>query len=471
MKEITLSPLELHPEANIRREMPRPPQLRSPDYEEKFDSLTVFYDCFASADGTSCVLLGPPLFNLESAVLSSFPALFGCNSSSQVRLVSPHSRTKHNLSSQLWLKSTQRRITIPSADFRQREILIQPNEFDLFSGRKVLLTLSKDNEICWIRDWVHFFARLHECDAVLFYDNTSVAYEASEIHDAISSVAGIEVSVVVSWPYKYGPQGSDSFHEAQRQRSTSPPLPWDSTYCQPAMLEHARHRFLGCAEAVINADIDEFVLTKNREPICDMIRRSDTGYLLYPGQWIESATKAVGEIPRHFHYFHRAKSPAGGFMWKWAVAPRRCPQEARWLPHKISRMKADSLSNFVSYRHFRAINTSWKYSRGAACLPSDEHVRDEELKAAMQVLEQPTDQSWLHQLEARLKIRNDELGTLASTLETRDKEISSLKSELATQKSALNNLLRSTSWRITAPVRRLKEISEKIRRLFRTKAH
>ena len=50
MKNIDLSPLELHPGSPIRRAMPRPLHLRQPDYEEKFDFTTVFYDCFRSLD-------------------------------------------------------------------------------------------------------------------------------------------------------------------------------------------------------------------------------------------------------------------------------------------------------------------------------------------------------------------------------------------------------------------------------------
>ena len=88
MKSINLSPLELHPGSPIRRTMPRPPHLRQPDYEQKFDFTTVFYDCFRSADGNWCVLLGPPLINLKSVVIPALPNIFRCQSSSDVRLIS-----------------------------------------------------------------------------------------------------------------------------------------------------------------------------------------------------------------------------------------------------------------------------------------------------------------------------------------------------------------------------------------------
>ena len=131
VKDIALSPLELKPEANVRRLMPRVAELRPPNYEEEFNSLTVFYDCFVSADGAWRVLLGPPLFNLKSDILSSFPDLFGCTSSTQVRLLAPPRAAKHNLSSQLWLKSAQNRAEVDPNLFRQ-EIVAQPNSRSCF---------------------------------------------------------------------------------------------------------------------------------------------------------------------------------------------------------------------------------------------------------------------------------------------------------------------------------------------------
>ncbi len=73
--DVALSPLELNEQNLLRRKSARPMHLRGPDYEEKFDSLTVSYDCFRSADCRSTIMLGPPLFNLSirSCVLCAAP--------------------------------------------------------------------------------------------------------------------------------------------------------------------------------------------------------------------------------------------------------------------------------------------------------------------------------------------------------------------------------------------------------------
>jgi hypothetical protein len=367
MEEIKLSPLELESASPIRRTMPRPPHLRQSDYEEKYDFSTVFYDCFASVDAACSIFVGPPLLNLEPIVLPRLPAAFGSRQPSDMSL-------RHLMAcTQLWLRTAESAAVLPPGVFQQVQINVQPNESLLFRGRKVLLTKSKDNDLHWIHDWVHFFARMHRCDAVLFYDNASTRYETSEIYEKISSVPGIEVAVVVRWPYKFGPVGSECFHGLQG-------LPWDSNYSQFGILEHARHRFLAHADAVVNADVDELILTKDCASVFELVARSRTGYLEYPGYWIESATESTRNTRRHFDFLHQCAAQPEWSETKWTVAPRGCPPHAQWCVHQISGMPSDALSSELSFRHFRAISTSWKYPRDKIeRLNERDHVRDDEL--------------------------------------------------------------------------------------------
>ncbi len=383
MKLIELSPLELDPRHSVRREMPRPPDLRAADYEEKFDDLTIFYDCFRSADGADWVFVGPPLFNLQPVVASVLKRLVHPAPSIDEDLSSlTRGDNRLNLSL-LWLRTSASNIDLSGAVFRQRRLSVQPNHADLFHGRRVLLTQSKNNELAWIHDWAYFFARHHGCNAVLVYDNASTKYDTLAVHDAIASVPGIEVAVVVHWPFKYGPTGSERDLGLQG-------IPWDSNFLQLGMLEHARHRFLSSAEAVANADIDELVLTSDKNSVFDLAGRSKSGYLQYRGFWIESATNSVKKgVRRHVDFYYRSKAPSDSLLWKWTVAPDRCGPQARWLPHEIVGMKPDTVSRLVSYRHFRAISTGWKYSRGATQCPNKlEHFKDDELVVWMQIFNQ-----------------------------------------------------------------------------------
>ena len=339
MEKIKLSPLELDPSCPIRRTMPRPANMRQPDYEDEFDFLTIFYDCFRSVDQTWCILLGPPFLNLESIVLPALPTLFRCHPSSDVLV-------RHlDACAELWLRTVESSIELPPGVFRQDKIIIQPNQCDLFNGRRVLITKSKDNDLRWIYDWVHFFARKHGSDAVLLYDNASTKYEISEIHATISSIPGIEVAVVVPWPYKFGPIGSKSFFPGQ-QGARGKVIEfgeWDSTFCQYGILQHARHRFLSLAEAVVNADVDELILTKNSASVFELVSRSYTGYLQYLGHWIETATETNSKSCRHFDFVY-SKAQADVTRPKWTDCAKSVPVKRAVACPSVSRMQPDALS-------------------------------------------------------------------------------------------------------------------------------
>jgi hypothetical protein len=318
----------------------------------------------------------------------------------------------------------------------------------VFRDRKVLLTQSRNNELQWIHDWVHFFARKHGCDAVLLYDNASTNYDADCLQNVILSIPGIEIGLVVRWPYKYGPPGSERHHPIK--------IPWDSNYSQIGVLQHARHRFLSHAQAVVNADVDELVITRDKSSVFDLVTGSDTGYLRYTGRWIEGVTESASETCRHLDFFYRDAAPSEPLMPKWAVAPRRCPDQARWLPHKVENMKPDRVSASVTYRHFRAISTSWKYSRGSIEPPNDvQHVKDEDLIEWMEVLKLSKWEAWTKDLALQLQARDQEIKTLQLDLQVLDAETRALTEKLSIRGMQLHGVLASSSWKLTRPVRRL----------------
>ncbi len=374
MARLTLSPLELSDRQPSRRASPRPKHLRALDYDEKFDSLTVFYDCFRAADRCGTIMLGPPLLNLESIVLRALHRAYGLSwfQSIPVRRFDRHSQIRIGRVDD---------VNLPPGLFRQDRLLVQPNCSELFRGSRVALTLSRDNELHWIKDWVRFFVVKHRADAILIYDNASTKYASDEIRAAINSVQGVAVGVVVDWPYRYGVQD----HE-----------PFDSDYCQYGVLEHARYRFLAHAQAVVNSDIDEFPITSSGESLFDIALRSGTGYLKYGGQWVENASPsadAKNARRRHNHYIYRSTSPSYDTSdisrtLKWTVIPARCPPDAQWKVHLVTQMTPDPLSSLVRFRHFRAINTNWIEGRWQPQVPNErDHVVDEELKEWLRIFE------------------------------------------------------------------------------------
>jgi hypothetical protein len=356
-----VQPLILPEGAAVTRHPPREPRLRLPGYLDEFDHRTVGYDAFVR-DGTTYVV-GPPLLNLT--------------------LDAPGEATvvQFGLPGKGFDKTA--RITLPATDRLRLMVsgqeLVGPTgraDWEPFRDRRVLLTMSKDNDLDWIRDWATFHVRFHGVDAVLLYDNGS-AYGPEAVVRTLSGIAGLEVAVVVEWPFTYGPQGSGV-------------KVWDSDFCQVGGLEHARQKYLGVAAGVLSADVDELVVSARS--IFDIT--AEHGAVSFPGLWISGVRETTS--PGRRWGVRRSRVPDLVYAQfpfrepdvepcppKWCVDPRQLPEGA-WLgvhrPFGIRPFRTEE----ASYRHFRGVNTSWKYDRTSERTRPGPEDRDLELRSALE---------------------------------------------------------------------------------------
>jgi hypothetical protein len=248
-------------------------------------------------------------------------------------------------------------------------IPLSQDESDIFRHRRVIFTMSKDNPIEWIQDWARFNRDVHGADAVLIYDNGSTAYDSATLSDALKSVPGIARSVVVEWPFRYGPQGANIWDH------------WDSDFCQLGAWEHARWRFLRTARSAMNSDVDELVLANDGRSVFEAAENSWTGLVRYRGRWIigvdaNPPDDAADGLPRH-RDFATFMPPEYRFSWirgwrdinrclpKWTVVPAKCPRYVQWHVHSIASWWPSYLpcSRNFSFSHFREIGSNWKYQR------------------------------------------------------------------------------------------------------------
>jgi hypothetical protein len=343
-----------------RREPTRPVEFRPDNFERQFDSTTLFYDAVEIGD-RQVVLFAPPFFNLTDALSNTCFFQGSEPREPEIRHLDRHA--------QIWLKASPDggiRAVGPLGDVA---LAVSPNRLDMFRDRRVIFTMSKDNPIEWIVDWVKFNRDVHGADAVLIYDNASTAYSSAALSAALRAVPGIERSVVVEWPFKYGPQGANS-----RQH-------WDSDFCQLGAWEHARWCFLRQARSVMNADIDELVLSQSGQSAFEAAEQSHSGFVRYRGRWIIGVddgrvSETAERLPRH-RDFNVLMPPNTQFSWprgrrdsnvcapKWTVVPAKCPRRAQWLVHSISPWLPSYLpcSRNFSFGHFREIGSNWKYQR------------------------------------------------------------------------------------------------------------
>ena len=362
---VGVSPLRLSDAWPVYREPPRPPELRQADYLEKYDHDTLVYDAFPVGDTVR--LSGPPLLNLATGLAESEWRLDDAAATANLRDLD---RTQGS-----WLSASASggetlTVTVGEATCAAE---ISESGVDWFHDRLVLVTKSKNNDLQWITDWARFHASKQGVDAVLFYDNGSDRYRPEDVLAALD-VPGIEVAVVVSWPFKFGPQGGnwEGLTDA----------PWDSDFCEYGILEHARHRFLSEATGVLNHDIDELAVSEDTAGVFDLLASSESGAIRYPGRWIDTPRSTTTQPPRFtdFVVYDSTRKPSTS---KWAIDPKRTQHAEQWKTHSVRGVTMTTTSR-IRHRHFTGITSNWKYARTEdKAVISSIHRTDDRLSDAL----------------------------------------------------------------------------------------
>lgn len=350
---IALSTCTIAAGTGLRRDPPRPPRLRNAVYAEQFDWDTLFYDVYRV--GRYIVFQGPPLLNLRPHIEASDYFL------RRLRGLFPRARLiERNRSSEYWVRETATHVTLDSP-LGRHDIEVQPNHAERFAGRRVVHTLSRNNDIAWVLEWLRFYVKVHGADAVLLYDNASTDYASDDLRAAIARAFPEVVAVVVDWPFRYGPQGGMAGAVDGRE------TPWDSDYCQTGSLQHARFRFLGQARSVLNVDIDELVLSDRGRSIFAATEAARGGFTKFAGHWI-SATTPHGIAPgrgRHGDFWLMDAQEADRCPPKWCVVPAKTSAARHcWSVHNLFGARRNRrLSGEFAYRHMRGISKGWKEAR------------------------------------------------------------------------------------------------------------
>lgn len=371
---------------SLRREPVRPIEHRDTDFDAKFDFETLFYDAIAISP-EEVLLVAPPLLNLaEPFAASRFVAMpSGVTCRARHEPLDRHSRIRVSVPA----GTRSLRLTGPLGS---HDIVIQPDETPLFAGRRVMFTQSKNNRLHWIQDWLRFGRDRHGADAVLIYDNGSTLYELSALAEAVQAVSGFQAAAIVTWPFRFGPQGYGP-------HGPHPWSFWDSDFGQFGAWEHARWRFLGKARSAQNSDIDELVLHPDNQSVFAAAEKDWFGIVRYPGRWVTALSGGdamASEHRRHKDFsiiFREQWERRYRVLWrdalrcppKWTVVPSRCPQNAQWKVHNIGGWwPALRLSRQFSFRHFRSISTNWRYERtDTDRYDETKHMHDDALVSAM----------------------------------------------------------------------------------------
>jgi hypothetical protein len=246
-------------------------------------------------------------------------------------------------------------------------VAVQPNLSSLFAGRRVLTNRCQNDPIQWLVDWAWYHAREFGFDAILHYDNGSTAYSVEDVRFALSRVPGIEVVVVVAWPFPMEPPPASVPATGQ--------LFWHQLkdrWAESGRLEHQRRRFLEHAELVLVADVDELVLQRNPALGIDaLFADPNVAWVRFDSELVVNTADLPDRLLRHRDLFWIRDEPAFKTP-KYLVKPDRCPDEARWWLHDVAWARgADISDDDYVVAHFIALTTGWggKGSRAAKQAP------------------------------------------------------------------------------------------------------
>ncbi len=367
------SPAFLAEDSPLRR-LPRWPQQQRPkEFMDRFEGRALVYDCFWHADGGTILLVGPPPMNLK-------PVL------SQAEYVALPSGTRlkptyhASLSTMITaLAGAPAGTTVVRLSLRGQvfNMAVQPNHSAELAGRRVLFTMSKDNELGWIAEWARWHTRMHGADAIVLFDNGSTRYGTEEIEETLLGVNGIDKVAVQSWPHSYG--------------MTDPALslnPFYILFLQVSSMSVALRRYAAAAYGLLNCDVDELASTPPGTTIFDLCKQSRQGLVVMRGRFMEpqadSGAPAESRTHRHYSSYHADPRQALSRPNKWIIDPTRpwvkklsVRPYMHWIEGRPWFSKSTSAGVF--YRHFRGINTNWKHERTEARHSShDELVHDAE---------------------------------------------------------------------------------------------
>lgn len=334
-----------------------PPECRIAGHAEAFDADTLWMDAIHT--GKRVVLVCPRLNNLRADLRTARFRIDGHPVAASVREFKRHAIV------QLASPEFPARVSIEIGDWRA-ESRVHSASPEMFRGRNVIFTLSKDNDLDWIHDFARFHHRHHRADAMLFVDNGSAAYGPDEIESAVKR-SGIDRVLVLASPLNYGPRGKR-------------PHLHDDQYLQSCVMNIARLRFLSRARAVLNCDVDELVHSRGPS-IFDLAVRSPLGFVRFAGRWRYPAANLVGSARHAAHVFER---PGGKICSeKWCIVPDGPLRHLQWRPHSLEPLPFARIFNTraAGFWHCRAVSNDWKgYGR---LFSPDDTVADPSIQSAM----------------------------------------------------------------------------------------
>ncbi len=314
-------------------------------FDARYDWHTLFYDCFSDPLAGEILLLGPPLMNFQPLIETAEFRLDG-------RPVEIKEIREMSRCSVVALDAAEGQLlTVRHQDFGGN-LPVGRSFADDFAGLNGIYSISLNNRLNWIADWLQYYVRVHGLETVVLTDNGSTAYSPQALADTIASVPGLKKAVILRARFPFGPTAEN--------RSA-----YNSLFLQRSMAEMGRLRFFPKARAVLNADIDELFHSDDGTSIFDATVDSESGYIRANAEWVYAPNAQFDRFSSHASHSHVSASGKPKANRKWCVVPDGPQSGKQWLTHFINDKK-DPVDPRFRMWHFRDVSTGWKYDRSAS---------------------------------------------------------------------------------------------------------
>lgn len=343
-----LNSVSLPEESRFLRRIPKA-KLDDSEFISRFDQHTFIYDAFFDSTDGYITLVTPPLrtqrrifkaltIKIDGHRIDDLDIQHLSPRTNQIRFPSPNNDPKII------------RILHPAKPRINVQSQLSRTDLSSFRDKNVLLAISKNNKLIWVKDWLNYHVKNHGANALVLIDNGSDSYDLEDLESTISSVQGIKTFKIISAPLPFGPKATDR-------------VSTNAKFLHLSALHIAHQKYLKQANAVLSIDIDELVTKPGNRTIFEAAKLARQGFVSIKGSWrYASKPNDTKEIVRHKDHVLKRKGRDTLMQPKWCVDPTGPLRGHYWKTHGILRAERDFDHEF-EYLHCRYITTNWDYDR------------------------------------------------------------------------------------------------------------
>ena len=221
-------------------------------------------------------------------------------------------------------------------------------ESELFDDLNVMVAQRHTEPAQNVADWLQYHVTHHGLSGVVLLDRNAPGEAgekfAEELATVCTGIPELKRCVLVNCSIPLGREGQAALQDPARapraKQRKAQPDPWLAPLNQPLVFDILKWRFLTRAGAVIALDpCDMLRAPSDGIPVFEACRQSHTGMMPVLGELSFPWRVRKGQSPHPGDHICRAKPPLDAPN-RWAIAPKRAPADAVWLPGSITNMTA-----------------------------------------------------------------------------------------------------------------------------------